>query len=102
MPSKKHKSEEIIGKLRCAGWIGGGGKSPDRGQRADLLPLAQGIWGSEDGPRLLSVPQRQEHIGPADDRVDRSPVVGFERLGHGVVSPMRQVVAVDDQQRSLG
>ena len=54
MPFKKHKPEEIIGKLReaedrtCAGSVDCRAVSADRGQRADILPVAQGIWRSED------------------------------------------------------
>jgi|GEM_PF-2980806 len=55
MPFKKHKPEENIGKLReveivlAQGGIDCRSVSADRGQRADLLPLAQGIWWPEDG-----------------------------------------------------
>ncbi len=55
MSFKKHKPEEIIGKLREADRAGAGGidrrgVSADRGQRADILSMAQGIWRSEDRP----------------------------------------------------
>ena len=51
---KKHGPEEIIGKLReteivlAQGGTTGRCVSSDRGQRADLLSLAQGILRSED------------------------------------------------------
>jgi hypothetical protein len=45
MPSKKHKPEEIIGKLREAEIV-----LAHLSQRADLLSVAQGIWWSEDRP----------------------------------------------------
>ena len=51
MPAKKHRPEEIIGKLReaeVAGRYYCGGMPPDRDQRTDLLSVAQGIWWSED------------------------------------------------------
>ena len=61
--ARKHKPEEIIGKLRevedCsgAGRDGCGCMPPARGHRAELLPPAQGIWRSEDG------------LGAADERI---------------------------------
>ena len=53
---KRHNPEEIIGKLRVAEIVlaqgGNDGRcmSSDRGYRADLLPLAQGIWRPENRP----------------------------------------------------
>src|SRR5262249_42266846 len=47
------------------------------------------------------LPQVEDHIGPADDRVDVPAVGGFERLGDRVVRPVGQVVAVNNQQRTL-
>ena len=54
MPFKKHTPEEIIGKLREAeivlaqGETTADGLPPAIDQRANLLPLAQEIWRSED------------------------------------------------------
>ena len=53
---KRHKPEEITGKLREAeivlaqGGTTSDASRPDRGYRADLLSLAQGIRWSEDRP----------------------------------------------------
>src|SRR5205823_3931568 len=64
---------------------------------------AQGVPGNEDRARLLGLPHREQHVRPADDGVDRSFAIRRpERFGHGVVGPVGQVVAVDDQQGALG
>ena len=52
---KRHNPEEIIGKLGEAEIVLAQGGTQrmgvaDRGCRADLLSLAQGIWRSEDRP----------------------------------------------------
>ncbi len=60
MSRRRHTPEQIITALREAevglanGKTGGPSEPRTRDQRADVLPVAEGVWGDEGGPGARS------------------------------------------------
>ena len=77
----------------ATGLVGGEGLVPV-GRRLERVP------GDEHRRRLLGVPQPQQVVRDADERIGRPAARAADRLRERVVGAVREVVAVDREQRA--
>ena len=108
MPSKKHKPEEIIGKLREVEIVLAQGASTAEACRGiavseHLSPLVQGIWWSEDRPGAANegFGEGESAASPGDLRPDAGQAnIAGGRTGK-LLSPARRRRCIDHVRREL-
>jgi hypothetical protein len=99
-PSELAEERRAVGELRSQLVRDGRAVRVVAGERLDPVAGGVGAEAEDDRARVMALHLQQDHVGGAEQRVDRPPLRVGDGLGQRVERPEEERGRVDDQERA--